>query len=195
MNNVARVKQHKNVKAIGYVHVEYGDASPNTIESNITSYASWSSYTQRNIGLSGIFFDEAPSDNNQTDIEYMSSLASFAKSKGLSIIYNNPGTQVESSSYFQSATTIVQAEWYYSEWITKSVDELKTWFSKNGVVSKSAAIVQNVQADKDTSIESIYKSIVKTATDVGLGAVYITSDVDYQVLSKVPLVAEAVVRS
>ncbi|KAI1429877.1 Spherulation-specific family 4-domain-containing protein [Xylaria sp. FL1777] len=77
MSGVAQLNLHANVQTLGYVRTDYGAAPAAELRANITSWAGWASWAAADIGVQGIFFDEASARN--TDFDYLSSAVAFAR--------------------------------------------------------------------------------------------------------------------
>lgn len=54
------------VTTLGYVHVSYGERPIAEVKAEIDAYKNWDTYTQSNISMNGIFFDEVPNDGSST---------------------------------------------------------------------------------------------------------------------------------
>lgn len=81
------------IRVLGYIHTSYGKRDINDVEANIDS---WTQF-YKDAGVSGIFFDEAPSKNEKNYINYYKELYSYAKAKGYSFIVLNAGTNVDNT--------------------------------------------------------------------------------------------------
>lgn len=70
------------VRTIGYVRTLNGAAPMSELQSNITTWAAWNSYTSSNISVHGIFFDETIEPSGISDgsnFEYLTTATSFAR--------------------------------------------------------------------------------------------------------------------
>jgi len=86
------------------------------VVSDITAYHGWSSYPDADIHMEGIFFDEAPGEYTQDNINYMSTVYDTVKSvmgPGFSNVITNPGVVVD-DRFYDYADTINAFEDYYS---------------------------------------------------------------------------------
>ncbi|KAF2963194.1 hypothetical protein GQX73_g10375 [Xylaria multiplex] len=72
VSGVSQLNAHDNVQTIGYVRTDYGAAPAEELHANITTWASW---TAGDVGVSGIFFDEA----SAADFDYLSAAITFAR--------------------------------------------------------------------------------------------------------------------
>lgn len=179
---IAKLNSYDNVELIGYVHTSYATRSEAEVDADVASYAQWSTYRQQNLNISGIFFDEAPSKDDQTLIQYMQRVSRYARAQKLSTIVFNPGTKVQNSTYFKSANLIVEVENDYSQWTSNTPAEM---FTSSHYYPKDAVILYNAPLDAD------YNAVVNEATYMGLGAAFLTNSADYTTVESVPKVAEA----
>lgn len=171
------------MRVIGYIPVNYAERAQAEVDSQIATYSGWSSYKAKNISVSGIFFDEAPSTNDNTKISYMQSISATAKISNLNMVVFNPGTTLEEGSaaeYFKAADLIVEFEKPYSEW-TSIIPANE--FSSSETYGKDAIIVYSAPLTAD------YGAVVQEAQSMGLGAVYLTNSDDYMSIDTVPKVA------
>jgi hypothetical protein len=79
---------------------------------DITTCSNWKNYTQADIHISGIFFDEAVYTYNATTLEYMANITTFARNllgPGNNTIIFNPG-EVVPSQWYSFADYIVAFE-------------------------------------------------------------------------------------
>lgn len=52
---IKALKKYSNVKTLGYVHTSYGRRPVNDIRADINNYTNWSSYTNGDISMDGMF--------------------------------------------------------------------------------------------------------------------------------------------
>lgn len=169
---IDKLNSYDNVVTIGYVHTLYTDASISTLESNVSTYAGWSDYTEGNITVAGIFFDEAPSTSDSSYTEYMSTAASYAKSKGLDYVIFNPGTPTTVAAYYDDASLIVNQEIDYSSWSDSTVTDIASEYR-----DASAVLIHDFSSSGDIS------SIVSTVVSDGIAAFYATEDCCYNAVT------------
>ncbi|KAK7710583.1 hypothetical protein SLS57_008350 [Botryosphaeria dothidea] len=88
---ITRLRTYTNVRLVGYVALNYTNKPIATVKSQIAQYAAWSSA----IKLDGVFFDEAPSDDDATKIAYVQdAITDVRGSAGLGsgpYVVTNPG--------------------------------------------------------------------------------------------------------
>ncbi|KAI3324264.1 Spherulation-specific family 4-domain-containing protein [Xylariaceae sp. AK1471] len=83
ISGVSQLNALSNVQTIGYVRTDYGASPLAELEANITNWANWSSFSSssentgvnENIGVDGIFFDEA----SASGFEYLNSAIAYAR--------------------------------------------------------------------------------------------------------------------
>ncbi|KAJ5467177.1 hypothetical protein N7475_004929 [Penicillium sp. IBT 31633x] len=185
---IETLNTYSNAKVLGYTYTEHGTRARADVEKEIAAYANWSSYTAKNIRLSGIFFDQAPNGGDPSKLAYFQHLSQTTKSSGLDIVVFNPGVKIVSdvAAWFKAADLIVECENTYANWVALAPTE---HFSTPDNYGKDAMILN--QTPEDVNIDTV----VKLAKDMGLGAVYLTHDGDYMSLTTVPKVAVAVAQS
>ncbi|KAJ5168633.1 Cell surface spherulin 4-like protein [Penicillium canariense] len=187
ITGVAKLNSYDNVQVIGYVATDYAERDFSEVDSQISTYSGWSAYTTKNITVSGIFFDEAPSTNDDTKISYMQGISATAKSSNLNTVIFNPGTKLEPGSateYFKAADLIVEFEKSYSAWLSAiPANE----FSANGTYYKDAVILYGAP------LKANYDDVIHEAQTMGLGAAYLTESDDYMSVDTVPKVAASFV--
>lgn len=108
INALAALNSHANIHALGYVHTaaQY-NCGPNhnwicpatqdlsALRANITTYQNWSNggcAPQKDIHVSGIFFDESPTTSDK--LEYMRNISTFARNTlthGKTLLFNTGG--------------------------------------------------------------------------------------------------------
>ncbi|KAG2164743.1 hypothetical protein VTO58DRAFT_103262 [Aureobasidium pullulans] len=113
---VSKMNSYSNVNMVGYVHTSYGDRALSDIEADIDTYQSWSTYSNANIALKGIFVDETPASYN--DYDYMNTIYNKVKNTMThgNLVWTNPGVPVD-SSFYNIADMINAYENTYDDWI------------------------------------------------------------------------------
>lgn len=153
-----------NIKLLGYVHCSYGQRPPAEIIDDIGIYRSWIP----SIPISGIFFDESPSEEEHVD--YMASLSTAARSifstdsttttttttitaaaaaaavKPTSnfVTVNNHGIFPHAAGYLDAADYLVLFENKAEEWAGEYV-QVNLARLDEGTRKKSVAIAHSVQ--------------------------------------------------
>ncbi|KKY22651.1 putative cell surface spherulin 4-like protein [Phaeomoniella chlamydospora] len=115
MNGISTLRSYPNVQLLGYVHTS-GTARPmRQIESDLLTYATWSSHPRVRLALDGVFIDECPSDDLSSTIEYMRAVCTFARHTiaGAHLTFN-PGVPVP-EVYYSLADTIVTFEDHHNK--------------------------------------------------------------------------------
>jgi hypothetical protein len=166
------LNSYSNVQAIGYVHTSYMAETTDAVNANVTTYAGWSKYTDSDISVKGIFFDEATNEESQTAYDYMSTVASNARDQGLDYVIFNPGTAVTASQFFDAADLIVISEVAYSTYTESTVHSVPQQYR-----NQSAIILHDTPSGTDLT------SVTSGLESDGLGAFYATGDCCYQSVS------------
>lgn len=114
--NISLINSYNNSNMLGYVHTSYGKRSLTDISSDIDTYQSWSTYTNSNISLGGIFVDESPTSTDYYN--YMTTIYNKVKSTMTNgnLVWTNPGVPVD-SSFYQIADMINAYENTYDNWM------------------------------------------------------------------------------
>lgn len=184
ITSVSKLNSYPNTHLLGYTLTDYGARPRAKVESEIAMYAKWSSYTGKNISLSGIFFDVASNGQDRSQLEYYQQVSSTAKRSGLDIVVFNPGAKIMADvpQWFAAADLIVEYENTYTNWLASAPT---AHLSLNATRPKQAIILNQTPAD--ASIDTI----VQLAKNLGLGALYLCHDADYMSLISVPKIAVA----
>lgn len=177
---VAKFNSYSNVQTIGYVHTAYMDETTDAVNANVTIYAGWSGYTDSDISVKGIFFDEATDTESQTAYDYMSTVASNARDKGLDYVIFNPGTAVTAPQFFDAADLIVISEISYSAYQGSTMHSVPQQYW-----NQSAVILHNTPSGADLT------SVTSGLQSDGLSAFYATGDCCYQSVSMIGDVSSA----
>ncbi|KAH0279928.1 glycosyltransferase family 4 protein, partial [Aureobasidium melanogenum] len=114
--NISQLNTYSNVNMLGYVHTSYGNRSLSAISSDIDTYQRWSTYTNYNISLGGIFVDESPTTMDH--YSYMATIYNKVKRtmKHGNLVWTNPGVPVD-SSFYKIADMINAYENTYDAWM------------------------------------------------------------------------------
>ncbi|KAJ5646875.1 Spherulation-specific family 4 [Penicillium lividum] len=186
---IAQLNSYDNVVVLGYIPTEYATRDISDVESDISTYSGWAAYTEKNIAVSGIFFDEAPRTDDTSLISYMTEVADNARSHSLNTVVFNPGTKLEEGAvngYFDAADLIVEFENSYETWVTAvPADE----FSSVEDYSKDAVLLYSVPSSAN------YESVIAEVKKMGLGAAYLTNTDDYKSADTILKVAAAMVQA
>ncbi|EKV16279.1 Cell surface spherulin 4-like protein, putative [Penicillium digitatum] len=184
---IAKLNSYSNAKVLGYTHTDQGTRASIEVEQDIATYAKWATYSEKNISLSGIFFDQAPDGEDRSKLAYFQNLSRNSKSSSLNTVVFNPGVKLvaDADEWFAAADFIVEYENTYANWVALAPGE---HFWTPGHHQQSAVLLN--ETPEDASIDGV----VRSAKGMGLGATYLASDSDYMSLSTVPKVAVAVAR-
>ncbi|KAH8679501.1 Spherulation-specific family 4 [Tricladium varicosporioides] len=164
---IARLNSYPNTQLHGYVHTSYATRPIADVETDIRAYRNWAQYDNVDIHMSGIFFDEAPSDYKPENYNYMSSITNYAQSTmgaSASHVIFNPGA-VADSRYHALADVIVAFENYWDEY----TDDLFSWIG-GAYVKQSAFIVYDFPGTVSQQGDFVKKMIAN-----GLGGLFVTT--------------------
>lgn len=188
ISGVSQLNAHSNVKTIGYVRTQWSTSSMDELKKNITTWKNWSTYTASNIGVRGIFFDEA-SDN----YAYLSQAVNFARSTfGSTPITTicNFGTTAPATYYnlcdvviaFESCLNCSEGPQYKDQaTITANIP--------TSVRSKAAIIVRNffgTAYDGSAANAALLTKYISTIKSNAVGWAYLTSSTDYRDITTAP---------
>ncbi|KAK4695269.1 hypothetical protein P7C71_g2461, partial [Lecanoromycetidae sp. Uapishka_2] len=183
---VSKINSYPNAVTLGYVDTGFTQISYSTLESQVDTWANWSTYTAANIAIHGIFFDDVSDDASSSSYNYYQQAAAYAHStmpsKPAPVVFN-PGTTAP-DQLFAYADTIVQYEGQLSTY--KDTATISTF---NQAFDQQTAIVIY-----DTTTTANVKTYVHDMAVNGIEAVYFGVDCCYGVFSLdlLNLVASAV---
>lgn len=151
ISNISLINSYNNVNTLGYVHTSYGNRSLSDISSDIDTYESWSTYTNSNISLNGIFVDETPASLDY--LNYMTSIHDKVKSTMTTgnLVWTNPGVAVD-SSFYNVADMINAYENTYQQWGQGGNSSIP-----QAVRSKSTVLLHSYPADStmDSDVDDL----------------------------------------
>jgi len=110
-----------NIEMVGYIYTKYGKRDFNELKADILS---WKKYYQ-NLGIEGIFFDEASTDKNL--LNYYSKISKEARNNGFKKVILNPGITTD-KAYIESsiADIIVSYENRHQELLSNPPSKYNT---------------------------------------------------------------------
>jgi len=146
-----------NITVLGYVHTNYGERDIDDVTSDIDA---WKQF-YGDLGVDGIFFDEAATDNKH--LEYYTKLSKYTREKGFARVVLNPGTGVD-DGYIKAgiANIIVDYEDIYAH-----LSNVATW----NTPTKSTSLAMLVYDVNDTKVQEV----VKKAVDNNISYIYLTN--------------------
>jgi len=169
ITGVSKLNSFANVVLFGYVDTAYTDRALSDVNSDVETYAGWSSYPKANISLSGIFFDDVIDSNTSAAYGYMTNVSATAKSYLRSVIFN-PGTVVD-ARYFNLADVIIEYEDSLANYIFP-----QTMAAMTKGKHKQISIIANHAKPPQTRINSLVTNMMAG----NIGSMYLTSDCCYQ---------------
>ncbi|KEQ96512.1 hypothetical protein AUEXF2481DRAFT_87898 [Aureobasidium subglaciale EXF-2481] len=148
--NITMINAHPNVNILGYVHTSYGSRDLSDIASDIDTYQSWSTYTNSNISLGGIFVDETPASLDNYD--YMANIFDKVKSTMTNgnLVWTNPGVPVD-ASFYNIADMINAYENSYDHWMNQGGNSS----IPAAVRSKSTVLLHSYPSNTDTMASDV----------------------------------------
>jgi Spherulation-specific family 4 len=173
---ISELNSYDNVRTLGYVDTAYATRALADVKSDIDVYAGWADYTDANITVDGIFFDDATTGTTDADYTYMCSASKYAYDHiptDTTYVIFNPGT-LSPTRYFNYADTIVEFEDTYANYAGQTT--IDTF--PDDYLAQSAILIH----DTPTTATNI-GSLVGTMVSDGIGAVYFTYDCCYNSLS------------
>lgn len=185
ISGLAKLNSYSNVNTVGYVDTAHGQKDISSVNAETDVYASWAGYSDANISIGGIYFDDVSSEESSSMYSYYETVAAHARSsmKTSAHVVFNPGYRAP-TQLFSYANTIVEFEdslaHYQSEDI---IDQIPTQFR-----GQSALQIYSTPEGTDVG------SLMSTMAQSGIEAVYFGEDCCYKVYSKALLqdMAEAV---
>lgn len=169
--NIATLNAASNVKTLGYVHTEYAGRAAASVQADINSYANWAYYAASNIKMDGIFFDEVPTA--AANVAYMQKLTTYARGKfSSSTLVLNPGA-VPAAQYYTLADYVAAFEGDASGYNANTLGTV--------AAAKRAASAFIMYNYKGT--QAAQTAVVKALSKGGLGALFISTQDDYNVWS------------
>lgn len=183
ITGISNLNKYTNVKTLGYVDTNFTNRAYSAVVSDINVYASWAGYSQANISIDGIFFDDV--NNNFTQptsgavATYMQNASSYAYAtvpSDITPVVFNPGS-LAPTQLFSYCDTMVEFENPFS--VYKNDTTIKTISS--AYRDQSAILVY------DTPGNANIASLVHTMVLDGIEAVYFTNDCCYQSLNATEL--------
>ncbi|CAL8581170.1 hypothetical protein XPA_006873 [Xanthoria parietina] len=172
---LSKLNSYRNVVTLGYVATNYGRIPYATLTSQIDLYARWATYTQANIAVDGVFFDEVNNTAASAVYTYYRRAAAYVTTKipsDVTPVVFNPGASTP-AQLFDYADTVVQFENPFSAY----QDGATIGTFQPGFNDQTAIIVHSTPSTADL------KSLVRTMVQQGIQAVYFGVDCCYNVFS------------
>jgi hypothetical protein len=168
---IAELNSYSNVQTVCYVPTSWANRAITDVETDVSTCAGWASYTEADIHMDGIFFDEAVYEYNDTTSSYMSSITSYAQNalgSGRDTIIFNPGTVV-STSWYGIADYIVAFENSYSAYSDAVLSSIPST-----VRGQSQFIIYGFTGDTTDQT-----TLVNDLVAGGIGTIFITTQTVY----------------
>lgn len=173
ITGIQKLNSYPNVVTIGYVATKYTQIPYDDVAAQIDVYAQWEEYTDADIGVKGIFFDEVDNAAREDVYAYYQRAADYVWGKNLGdtdrVVFN-PGA-VAPARLFDFANTVVQFENGLSAYGgEQTINGFQPGF--NG---QTCVVIYNVAVDVDVD------SLVRTMLEKGIQSVYLGVDCCYHV--------------
>ncbi|PQE22010.1 cell surface spherulin 4 protein [Rutstroemia sp. NJR-2017a BBW] len=162
---IASLNVYPNVNLLGYVDTVYMSKTTDKVSTEVETYKYWSTYTQKDIHLDGIFFDDIIDTWTTTSSSYHTTIAHLAHSLNLTVTLN-PGTTVP-SQFYAIADNILALENDYSDFEAGNGGKVSALGAQ---ASKSSVMLNDFSGS-----EAQMKSLVQSWVGAGVAGVFITS--------------------
>ncbi|KAL8690233.1 MAG: hypothetical protein Q9218_004271 [Villophora microphyllina] len=172
ISGISKMNSYPNVHTVGYVLTGHGSRNTTTVKADVDVYASWASYSDANIAIGGIYFDEVSSETTQVNYDYYNTTATYARSKipGGQVVFN-PGYRAP-EQLFEFCDTMVEFE------DTLAVFQNQSILQQIPDAYKRQSAVQILNTTEGTDVGSLISAMK------GLKAVYFGEDDQYKVWNK-----------
>ncbi|KAH7234412.1 Spherulation-specific family 4-domain-containing protein [Fusarium solani] len=186
IDGTSKLNSYSNVKTIGYVRTNYGQAPLDELKANITTWSNWGTYASADVGVDGIFFDES-----SANFDYLNEAITFARntfSKSITTICNF-GSRAE-TEYYSICDVVIAFESCLNCADGPPYESQKTLSSNipAGYESKAAVILNRLtgtSVDGKEANRGLISEYVETMKESGLGWYYFTS-ADYNTIDAEP---------
>lgn len=165
VTGTSKLNSYSNVQTLGYVHCSYG-ADEEGVAENVTQWAAWNTYSEANVSIHGIFFDETPNTASGTnDVSFVQAVVeaastAFGSNKFTSML--NPGATVEHDEFWTLADYIVifedEASAYSASVLTSNIP--------SGKASQSSILIYDFASIGSASLADTWLGAMIQA-DVG----------------------------
>ncbi|EPS44063.1 hypothetical protein H072_1921 [Dactylellina haptotyla CBS 200.50] len=175
---IAKLNVYKNITLIGYVHTTYGTRDLAQVIAEVERYAAWSTYSDLDIHVDGIFVDEAPGElgENKSNLVYLQTLSGAVKQAFEAVdlqgyLVTNPGIIVD-KAFYKYADSIVSYEAAFKTMI--SPDTLFTSANKKlspgTTTDRQTVLIHSFDGSRRKQSELLQMLVNK-----GIGEVYVTT--------------------
>ena len=183
---IAKIEGYPNVRTVGYVDTAHGQRDVSAVDAEVDVYAKWATYSDANITIGGIYFDDVSSEATESTYSYYQTLAAHTRSSmpsSATRVVFNPGYRAP-TQLFSYCDTMIEFEDSFANY--QSQDILQQ--IPNEFRNQSALQIYSTPEDVDLT------GLTGSMTQAGVEAVYFGSDCCYKVFSATLLqpMAEAV---
>jgi hypothetical protein len=173
---INQLNGYSNVQTLGYVDTSYTTRAYASVQADIDTYAGWADYEGADIGMRGIFFDQATTATTTAAYTYMENAADYAYDtipREVTWVVFNPGT-LSPTQYFDYADFIVEYEGAYSGYSSPTT----VASFPDGYQTQCSILIHDTPDP-----ESAIPSLISTMKSNHVGSVYFTYDCCYNSLS------------
>ena len=176
ISGIAKLNSYSNVNTVGYVDTAHGQRDIASVNAETDVYASWAGYSDANIAIGGIYFDDVSSEETSSMYSYYETVATHArssfKSSAAHVVFN-PGYRAP-TQLFSYTDTMVEFEDSLANYESEGIiDQIPTEF-------RSQSALQIYSTPEGTDVGSLIGKMVQS----GIEAVYFGEDCCYKVYSK-----------
>jgi hypothetical protein len=168
VTGIANLNGYPNVITLGYVDTAYATRAYSAVVKDVSVYAEWASYTQANISIGGIFFDDVVGSSGtaatENVLEYYHNISAYAYAvvpSTITPVVFNPGA-LGPQQLFPYCDTMVEFEGSASSYH----DDITIKTLPSGNLGQSAIIIYDTMTTTDV------KSLVHTMVEYGVGQIY-----------------------
>lgn len=188
ISGVSQLNDFSNVKTIGYVRTFYSTSPLAELEHNITVWHDWSNYTESNIGVKGLFFDETSDDYDYLSTAIAFARQTFADQGDITVICNFGATAA--TKYYDICDVVIAFESYLNNADAPQYKSETTLEANipTGYESQAAIIVHDFTGtayDGSTADASLLSTYIDTIKSYGVGWAYFCS-ADYSSITTAP---------
>lgn len=173
---INQLNGYANVQTLGYVDTAFTTRAYSSVQADIDKYAGWANYQGADIGMRGIFFDDATTAKTTAAYTYMENAANYAYDTiptDVTWVVFNPGT-LSPTQYFNYADFIVEYEGAYSGYSSPTtIESFPTCYLPQ------CSIVIHDTPNPESDIPSLISTMISNC----VGSVYFTYDCCYNSLS------------
>ena len=173
ITGISKLNAYPNVRTLGYVLTGYGQRANTAVTADVDIYAGWSAYSDADIHLDGVYFDEVSNDKTQANYDRMASFSRHAREsiRGATVVFN-PGYRAP-EPLFASCDLMVEFEHPLADYEAEGVlAQIPPAFA-----GKSAVQILETPTTAGTDVAGLVAAMEQR----GLGAFFFGEDCCYKV--------------